>query len=158
MRSNVRSAHPLALLVCLPLLGCGSSGGTPPPDAGSPTGFSVGGSYPTRVTVTQTDCGPVGVEDAVTTVSHVPGSATLSLGHAGNTYAGTVEASGHFTTTPKTLIDGTSRFTLTISGQFQRTGFEATVHVAVTQAGPPTACSYDVRWEGTKDGPPNNLP
>jgi hypothetical protein len=56
------------------------------------------------------------------------------------------------------LTGGGSTVTVTISGQFSRTGFEADVHLEVTQPGPPAACTYDVHWAATKQGPANSLP
>jgi hypothetical protein len=114
--------------------------------------LSVGGTYPTDVALVpgQNTCGPVTVEDAVTTVAQTPGSHTLSLTHAGNTYTGTVEDDGRFSTQPKTLTSGSSQFTITIAGQFSPSGFTATVQVDVTQTGPPPTCSYQVSWVGTK--------
>ena len=49
----------------------------------------------------QNTCGSVTVMNAVTTVAHVPGSHVLSLTHAGNTYTGTIEDDGRFSTEPQ---------------------------------------------------------
>lgn len=122
--------------------------------------LSVGGSYPTRATLVpgRNTCGTVTVQDNLTTVAHTPGAATLSLSHAGNTFRGTVDSTGHFTTTPTTINAGSNRFVLTIDGRFSRTGLNALVEVDVSQSSNPRNCSYVVDWTATKTGEPNVLP
>ncbi len=128
------------------LVSCGSSG-----PAGVP-GLSVGGTYQTQVTLLPgNSCGSVTVQDAQTTVAQTPGSGSLSLTHAGNTYPGTVDHTGHFST-PAQLVAG--KFNISIAGQFSLTGFDATVQV--DQISP--QCSYQVHWVGTKSGSPNTFP
>jgi hypothetical protein len=95
------------------------------------------------------------VEDAVTTVEHVPGSSALRLTHAGVTYSGTVDTGARFETTPRTVVVSPASFRITLAGQFGLTGLEATVTVEQTS---PTACSYSVHWTGTKSGSPNVIP
>ena len=118
--------------------------------------LSVGGDYPTAVSLISSTCTGIGVQSQATSVSHASGSATVVLTHAGLAYNGTVASNGTFTTTPKAVVAGADTHTLTISGQFTTTGFTATVSVAVT--GPSPACAYSVRWVGTKTGSPNVIP
>jgi hypothetical protein len=111
--------------------------------------LSVGGSYPTTASLVPgaNTCGSVTVMNAVTTVAHVPGSHVLSLTHAGNTYTGTIEDDGRFSTHPKVVTGGGSQFTITIDGTFTPGGFTATVRVDQTA---PTACFYLVDWLGVR--------
>jgi hypothetical protein len=111
---------------------------------------SVGGTYPTTVSLVpgENTCGNVVVHDAVTTVVHAPGSHALSLTHAGNTYTGTIEDDGRFSTVPKVITGGGSRFTITIDGKFALGGFSAAVRV--DQSAPTPACFYLVDWAGVR--------
>ena len=129
-------------------------------DAEAPVLLSVGGNYPTHAVLdaAHNTCGAVTVQDNLTSVAHTAGATTLSLTHAGNTYDGTIDDSGHFSTTPKTLGGGSSSFVLTITGQFTVTGFTASVQVDATQAVTPRNCSYVVNWTGVKEGNPNTIP
>jgi len=115
--------------------------------------LSLVGTYATHVTLLpdSNSCGAVTVQDNPTTVTLAPGATAISITHAGNTYAGTVDESGGFTTKPTLLTAGGGRYTLTIAGQFSPTGFDATVHVAVQQPTPPQACAYEVHWAGSKN-------
>ena len=118
--------------------------------------LSVGGSYPTVVSLIASTCTGITVQSQATSVSHTSGSSTVVLTHAGLAYNGTVAANGTFTTTPKAVPAGSDTHTLTISGQFTTSGFTATVAVAVT--GPSPTCTYSVQWVGTKTGSPNVIP
>ena len=129
------------------VIACGGS-----PSSGG-TQLSVAGSYPTAVMlVPGGSCGAVPVQGNTTVVAHSPGASTLTLTHAGNTYAGTVAPGGAFTISPTAVSGGAA--TVSMTGQFNATGFTANVHV-VQQS--PT-CQYDVTWTGTKTGAPNNIP
>ena len=88
------------------------------------------------------------MQNAVTTVTQTPGAHVLSLTHAGNTYAGTIEDDGKFSTVPKIVTGGGSQFTIAIDGQFMPGGFTATVRV--DQTAPTPACSYLVDWVGVR--------
>ena len=77
-----------------------------------------------------------------TGVEHDPGSQRLSITHAGNTYEGSVDDSGHFTTKPRTLSGGGSQYTISITCYFTSSGFEATVTVDVKQLTSPPTYSY----------------
>ena len=112
--------------------------------------LSVGGIYPTQVSLVpgQNTCGNVTVQNAVTTVTQVPGAHALSLTHAGNTYTGTIEDDGRFKTDPKVVTGGGSQFTIAIDGKFTAGGFNATVRV--DQSLPTPACFYLVDWVGVR--------
>lgn len=114
--------------------------------------LSVGGTYETQVTLLPdgNTCGPEQVQNNQTIVAQSPGSNSLSLTHAGFTYSGTVDRTGHFTIPPTQR----SGFVISIAGQFDRTGFTATVTVDPQQ--PP--CEYKVGWNGSKDDSPNTFP
>jgi hypothetical protein len=144
---SVRHGATAAILFAVAAACGGSSGPAVIP------GLSVGGTYDTQVSLLPdgNTCGAVQVQNNPTTVSQTPGSASLSLTHAGNTFLGTVDRTGHFST-PALLVGG--KFNLSITGQFSRTGFEATVQV--DQLSPP--CGYKVHWVGTKNGSPNTFP
>lgn len=116
--------------------------------------LSVGGTYATQVTLLpgNTCTAPPTVRDNPTDVAHTPGAGTLSLTHAGTTYAGTVAPTGAFSV-PGTVV-GSGAFTISIAGQFTAMGFTATTHVVQGQP----SCSYDVSWVGTKSGDPNTFP
>jgi hypothetical protein len=131
-------------------LSCSCGGGS------SSTVLSVGGTYQTAVTlVPGGTCSGVTVQSNPTTVTQTPGSTTLTVSHAGNSYPGSVETNGHFTTVP-TLVGGASNQSqVTIAGQFSPSGFDATVTVQQIQ---PSACTYMVHWVGTKNGSPNTFP
>jgi hypothetical protein len=110
------------------------------------------GLYTTKVSLIpgQNTCGDVSVQDNDTSVGHDPGSYRISITHVGNTYEGSVDDSGHFTTEPRTLSGGGSEYTISITGHFITSGFEATVTVDVKQSTSPPTCSYKVGWKGEK--------
>ena len=144
------------LVLSLAGSGCGGSDGSGAPDAGGGNLLSLAGSYPTTVTLQPgSTCSGVTVQDDVTTVTHTPGALTLSLGHAGVSYSGTVDTAANFQTSPKTVTVSPAQYLITISGHFTTTGLDATVTVEQTV---PTQCAYTVRWVGTKSGPPNVIP
>ena len=120
--------------------------------------LSVGGVNDTRVSLVpgQNTCGNVTVQDNPTTVAHVPGSHALTLTHAGQTYEGTVQDDGTFATQPKNVSAGGASFTITITGTFDRQGFQA--RVRVDQTTPAPACSYLVDWAGLKQQGANFFP
>lgn len=120
--------------------------------------LSVGATYETAVMLESNSCGDVTVQPAPTIVTHIPGSSVLSLTHAGNTFAGTIQNNGSFATTPLVITQGTSTFTISIVGQFSALGFEAHVTVQVQQQVQPTSCQYVVRWLGTRNGGINVIP
>jgi hypothetical protein len=93
-----------------------------------------------------------------TTVAHAAGATTLTLTHAGNGYAGTLQRDGTFATTPRAVGAGGETHTLTIAGRFTRTGLDATVTADVQRETAPRTCRYVVRWAGTKQGDPNVIP
>lgn len=138
----------MVIAVTLILGACGGSG--------SPTSvmLSVGGNYQTVVTqLPGGTCGTVNVQNNPTIVAHTPGALSLSLTHVGNAYPGTVDNTGNFMAMGNSA-GGAS--TLTITGRFSSTGFDATV--SVLQNIGPTSCTYFVHWVGTKEGAPNTFP
>lgn len=140
-----------SLMVIAVTLMLGACGGSRSPASGM---LSVGGTYQTQVTLLPGgDCTNVGVQNNPTVVAHTPGALSLSLTHVGNVYPGTVDNTGHFMAMG-TTSGGNS--TLTITGQFSRTGFDAMV--SVLQNIGPAHCTYFVHWVGTKDGAPNTFP
>ncbi len=139
---------PLTAAILLATASCGGSSGP----AVIP-GLSVGGTYDTQVSLLPdgNTCGAVQVQNNQTIVAQTPGSGSRSLTHARNSYPGTVDRTGRFST-PAKLVSGS--FNISIAGQFSVTGFDATVQV--DQVSPP--CGYKVHWVGTKSGPPNTFP
>ena len=131
-------------------------GGSSPPGPSS-TELSVGGTSTTAVTLQQNGCTGLTVQTFATTVAHTPGATTLILTHAGNSYTGTVQRNGAFTTTPKAVGGGAETHTLTIAGTFSTTAIDATVTAIVQRTGS-ADCQYTVKWAGPKQGGPNVIP
>ena len=147
----------VAVVFVFGVAGCGGGGGGTGPTQSAPM-IQVAGSYPTAVALLDNDCGAVSVQPNTTTVTHVPGAARLTLGHAGLTYNGSLAGDGTFTTDPLDVRDQDgSTLTIRITGRFTLTGFDATVTVDVARAAG-SRCRYQVRWTGTKQGGPNVLP
>jgi hypothetical protein len=151
-----------ATAVAIVLVACGSSGASGALDARSipdadPGAVSVGGTYPTDVSLRSSTCTGITVQSMTTTVAHAPGASELTLTHAGQTYSGTVARDGTFATTPHAVGPATELHTLTIAGQFSTTGFTATVTAAVSSNGV-HQCDYVVGWLGAKSGAPNVIP
>lgn len=155
MLSNGRMA--LLALVLVLAHGCGDSSPAATPDALDTNVLRVGGQYSTSVSLDQSTCQGIQVADNPTSVAHVPGASGLTLTHAGINYSGTVARDGSFTTVPVPVTVGTDTHTLTITGRFSATGFDATVDAAVTRSGSP-GCDYVVKWLGTKVGDMNVIP
>jgi hypothetical protein len=133
------------MALCAVLIACGGSSES--------AQLSVGGNYPTTVAlVPGGSCTGVQTQNNTTAVAHSPGAGSLTLTHAGNSYAGTVTPAGAFTVAQTPVSGGA--FTVSMTGQFSTTGFTATVQVV--QQSP--ACQYDVSWTGTKTGAPNTIP
>ena len=132
---------------------CGGSSDPTPPS----TELQVAGTYDTVVTLTQNACTGITVQTFATTVTHTAGASTLTLTHAGNSYSGTVQRNGTFTTTPVTVGGGGETHTLTIAGTFSTTAVDATVSAVVQRTGR-ASCQYTVRWVGPKRGGPNVIP
>ena len=145
-------AVPLAIVTFSLVPACSSSGGPEPEQ------LSVGGTYSTAVNITENTCGnTVSVSALPTGVVHNPGSSSLTLQH-GVTHTGTITANGSFTTQPTVVNSGGVQSTLTITGQFNTTGFVADVTVGVQQTQLPNTCQYKVHWVGSKQGAPNVIP
>jgi hypothetical protein len=127
-------------------------------ETAGPGTIRVGGTYTTAVTLGQNSCGSVTVQPLGTTVEHEAGATSFTLTHGPVTYQGTLEASGAFTTAPRTVSGGGGVSTLRIVGRFTTTGFTATVTVDVDRPDPQPSCQYIVEWVGTKVGEPNVVP
>ncbi|MEO7457836.1 MAG: hypothetical protein ABIY52_16355 [Gemmatimonadaceae bacterium] len=148
--------HPVTVVVSLALLAaCG--GATQPHTTFTPQ-LSVGGTYPTTVALTQSTCPGITVANNTTTVTHVSGSTSITVTHAGNDYAGQVTNQGTFVTQAKTVSGGGEDHTLVITGTFTATGFSAIVAVSVTRPTAPTTCAYTVTWTGTRSNGTNTFP
>lgn len=142
---------PLGLLLAAALAAaCSSDTDNTDPDL-----ISVGGTYQTAVTMVENDCPGQTIQQHPTTVSHEPGSTTVSLTHAGSTYTGTLDADGSFTTPPVTQVFDGIAYELSIAGQFSETAIDALVHVEANRQPP---CAFTARWAGPKNGDPNVIP
>jgi hypothetical protein len=137
------------LLVATAVMAC-SAGTDPDPN---PV-LSVGGTYQTAVTLVSSGCAGQTVEQHPTTVSHQSGATTLTLGHAGGSYQGTVGRDGRFTAAATQIIGGVT-YQVAITGQFALTAMDATVRVDAARQPP---CTFTARWAGPKSGPPNVIP
>ncbi|MFM8533699.1 MAG: hypothetical protein ACKOEC_08975 [Acidimicrobiia bacterium] len=153
---RILSRLSIALIVAAPACGGGSAATATPT---SPSNvLSVAGTYPTRATVIaeRNTCGSVVVQDNPTTVTQSPGATDVSFAHAGSTYRGTVDGSGRFTTSPASFAFPDADYTISLSGRFSTTGFDATVEL--TKRTPAARCAYAVAWVATKTGGPNTIP
>lgn len=131
----------LSLPLAVSLVACGNSS--------APVPGGLAGTYATRVTLVQTACGPVTVQDNPTVVTYDPSSGAVTLTHAGNTYSGTVNMDSTFTTVPKTVDVGDGYiYTIALAGRFRPSAFDA--DVTVDRASGSTTCRYVVHWVGTK--------
>jgi hypothetical protein len=108
----------------------------------------VTGTYATAVRLLDNTCGNVTVTPNPTTVTAGLGAGRFVLTHAGNSYDGTLQEDGHFTTDPKVLTSGGTQFTVRITGQFSASGFLA--QTTVDQSGVGGSCRYTVEWTGTR--------
>ncbi|MDQ6893068.1 MAG: hypothetical protein M3167_10355 [Acidobacteriota bacterium] len=108
----------------------------------------VTGTYATAVRLLDNTCGSVTVTPNPTTVTAGLAAGRFVLTHAGNSYDGTLQDDGHFTTDPKVLTSGGTQFTIRISGQFSGTGFLA--QTTIDQSGIAGSCHYTVEWTGTR--------
>ena len=155
MHPPSRAASPLAtravfaltvLLAPSASAGCGDSSGR---NTGPPR---VAGTYATAVALRENTCGAVTVQPNPTVIEQQAGSTAFTLRHAGQSYTGTLSQDGAFTTQPRTLAAGAETLTLSITGRFAGSGFEADVRVDVQRPTPSPACFYVVHWTGTKQG------
>ena len=149
----------LALALLAPACGGGSPAApTTPSPPSTPNVLAVSGTYATRATVIaeRNTCGSVTVQDNPTTVTHVAGATDIALVHAGSTYRGTVDNAGRFSTPAANYPFPDADYTISISGRFTTTGFDATVDL--TRRTGAAACTYAVTWTATKSGGPNTIP
>src|SRR6266850_7883019 len=112
----MRRILPAALTIAM--LACGGSSSAPQ----SP----YNGTYDTTVSLLPGDtCTPAPtVQNASTIVAQNGTSPSVSLTHAGTTYAGTVNASGDFIVNATPVTNGT----VAMTGHFAGSGFNATVN------------------------------
>ena len=146
------------LLSVMVLGGCGGGNNGNPPPGPDPNLILVAGQYATAVRLEQNTCPGIVVQNNPTTVVHAAGASTVAITHAAITYDGTLRPSGAFETSSRAVTVGTETHTISVAGQFFRQGFDAHALVDVVRPDPPTTCQYDVRWTGTKQGAPNNIP
>ena len=146
-------------LACMAVLAIGACGGSSPAGPAGPAGLQVGGAYQITPTLLQDACGGATVTPGPAQVAHTLGASQFQLTHVGNTYSGRVDTTGSFTIDPLNLSLGSgATASVRIEGRFSTGGFEATVTVDETRAGTTAPCRYLVRWQATKQGPPNVLP
>ncbi|MES2177259.1 MAG: hypothetical protein V4550_05285 [Gemmatimonadota bacterium] len=142
------------LIVVVSLLACSSASVGGP----APTELSVGGSYPTVVSLVVDSCGGSIVQSMPTDVVHTIGAASLSLTHAGSRYDGTVSRNGSFQTTPSPLSANGFSYMVSVAGRFTTTGFDATATVDRTTPSTGVRCRYVAHWIGTKSSGTNVIP
>ena len=122
---------------------------------GAGTAISVGGTYQTAVTMLESTCSDMGVQQHPTVVAHQAGDRVLTVTHAGATYQGILQTNGHFTTPSNTFTIGDVTYAITLAGRFTTTAVDIRADVA---AGRQPPCHVAARWSGPKDGPANVLP
>ena len=108
----------------------------------------VVGTYATAVRLLDNTCSNVTVAPNPTTISAGLAAGRFVLTHAGNSYDGTLQDDGRFTTDPKVISSGGTQFTIRITGQFSGNGFLA--QTTVDQSGVGGSCRYTVEWTGTR--------
>ena len=143
-----------ALATAVIVAACGGDDSSGPTQSNE---LQVGGTYTTAVTLQQNGCTGITVQTFATSVTHSAGASALTLTHAGNSYSGTVQRNGSFSTTPKAVGGGGETHTLTIVGTFTTTAMDATVTAVVQRTGQ-AECTYTVKWAGPKQGTPNVIP
>jgi hypothetical protein len=116
----------------------------------APTSLAIAGNYATDVSLLSSTCPGVTVDSNPTSVEYSSGTSQIVLKHVGQTYVGRIRPDGSFTTEPRAIEIPGATHTLTISGQFNPSGFDATVRATVTQTAEPRSCSYDVKRTGTR--------
>ncbi len=135
------------LLTALVLAGCGDD--EPSSETADPAG--VAGDYDTTVTLLDSTCEGITVQDNQTTVDQQDGSDTIGLTHGGISYTAELAADGQFTTDAASVEVGATTHALTVHGSFTGSGFRASVLATVTgdasAAGP---CTYEVSWVGAR--------
>lgn len=133
------------------LAGAAACAKSPPPAPG----ISVGGTYQTAVTLLESSCSDMGIQQHPTTVAHHAGDTVLTVTHAGASYQGTLTPDGHFMTQPSNFTIGNVTYVITLTGSFTTQAVDIRADV---EAGRQPPCHIAARWSGPKDGPPNLLP
>ncbi len=134
------------MLTGLLLTGCGGDDDGSGSSAG-PEG--VAGEYDTTVTLLNSTCADITVQDNPTTVEQEDGSDTVKLTHAGTTYTGELADDGQFSTDAVHVEVEAVTHSLTLHGSFTGAGFRASVLATVT-GGPDGPCTYEVSWVGAR--------
>jgi hypothetical protein len=140
----MRLAALLAGAPALLLLGCADDA----PQASPPAIADVAGDYDTTVTLLDSTCTGIEVEDQPTTVEQHSDqhSDQLTLTHAALTFHARFDGS-RFVGEPVAVPVGDDIHTLTVTGSFARDALDATVAAVVTGS---QECRYDVAWMGSR--------
>lgn len=109
-----------------------------------------GRTYWTDVALGENTCGQVTIQPGPTEITPLASPDSITVTHAGQTYTGRLLPGGHFTTTPRELVFGTTTYTIAISGQLAGDELNATVAVGVRESGATQGCRYTVNWKGRK--------
>ena len=109
-----------------------------------------GGNYATIVSLSESTCGAITVQNNPTVVTHETDSGAVTLTHAGVVYTGRVIASdSSFTTVPRQVNVGDGyTYRIAIAGRFRENAFDASASVDRTKQG--EACRFVVHWVGTR--------
>jgi hypothetical protein len=134
-----------AFVITLLTVACASS------DARSPVPvLDFGGNYTTIVSLAESTCGAITVQNNPTVVTHDADSGTVTLTHAGVVYMGRFLATDStFTTVPRQVNVGDGyTYKIAIVGRFKENTFDANARVDRTKQG--DACRFVVHWAGTR--------
>jgi len=115
----------------------------------------VAGEYRTVVSVIQSGCADMGVQQFSTTVGHLPGDTAVVISHAGATYRGTLARDGSFRTAPSDFSINNVGYTVVLTGRFTADSVDIRADVESHRQPP---CRLSARWYGPKDGTANVLP
>lgn len=109
-----------------------------------------GGNYTTIVSLSESTCGAITVQNNPTVVTHDTDSGAVTLTHAGVVYTGRVVASdSSFTTVSREVNVGDGyTYKIAIAGRFRENAFDANASVDRTKQG--EACRFVVHWAGTR--------
>lgn len=123
--------------------------------AGAGGAIRVGGMYRTTVSVIESSCADMGVQQNTTAIGHQPGDTVLTVTHAGATYQGVLARDGSFRTVPSNFSINNVGYTVVLTGRFTRDSVDIRADVDSHRQPP---CRLSARWYGPKEGPANALP
>jgi len=123
--------------------------------AGGEAAISVGGEYQTTVSVIESGCADMGVQQFSTSIGQVPGDTALTVSHAGATYQGILAKDGSFRTLPSSFSINNVGYTLVLTGRFTVDSVDIRADVESHRQPP---CRLSARWYGPKDGAANVFP